>query len=120
MKLNARKFATWLIALLLVSLLYQLVIDGEQVLASSFGVGVLLVGMVFRRSIFRLFHHHVEQAVDRQASKLFAGEPEEREAFDVDAAFANYMANRDDMTPPTSDPVPPAPCRASGFGRKGL
>lgn len=138
MKPNALKFATWLIAMLVVMLLYELASDGESLLASSFGVGVLLVGFVFRRAIFRTVHRVIEGTLTSQAEKIFGvtegpAEPFDaqaaierhlagngREEFDVDAAFDRYMAKR--QAGEVSAPPAPADAPASrpSFGRKGL
>ena len=119
MKLNARKFATWIIAMVIVTLLYQLAGDGEEMLASGFGVGVLVIGMVFRRAIFGALHGGVERVIDTQAEKLFAVREDDGQPFDADAAFANYMANResaDELAAELGTVAPPP----RGFGRKGL
>lgn len=138
MKLNAVKFATGLIALLVVTLLYELASDGESLLASSFGMGVLLVGFVFRKLIFKTVHRVVEGTLTSQAEKVFGvtaepGEPFDAQAaierhlkgsdgeqFDVDAAFDRYMARR--QAGEVSPPPAPSETTASrpAFGRKGL
>lgn len=56
-----------------------------------------------------------------------AGEPSiETAGFDADAAFANYMRNRDTASPPpiatdaVNDDLRPFAPRPGGFGRKGV
>ncbi|WP_265570080.1 hypothetical protein [Sphingomicrobium nitratireducens] len=119
MKLNARKFATSVIALLIVWWLYGLASDGETVLAGGFGASVAMVGFMFRRAIFGVVHRHVESVVDGQAQRLFSAAHDEPEAFDADEAFARYMANRKDEVP--AEPAAPAMGQARArpaFGRK--
>lgn len=94
MKPNARRIATWIIALVLVTLLYQYVSEDSSLLAGGFGAIVLFVGFLFRRTIFRSFHRGVDKVVDKQAEKLFAVGEEQGQPFDADAAFVKYMANR--------------------------
>ncbi len=59
-------------------------------------------------------------------AKLNPGEVSDAPAFDADAAFANYMRNRDtaaatDMPVDTADAIPPPfTPRPGGFGRKAV
>ena len=96
MKINARKFATWLIALAIVMALYSLAGDGETLLASGFGVGILVIGMVFRRAIFGTVHRVVERTVDTQATKLFGEASDPGEPFDFDGAIQRHLEARED------------------------
>ena len=123
MKLNARKFASWLIALVLVTLLFDFAIDGEEALAGGVGIVIVVVALMFRESIFRLFHHHIDKTLEALPAKLAADSGDDRPTFDVDAAFANYLSGRETAEPTVEDPetsVPSVAARARGFGRKGL
>lgn len=138
MRPNALKFATWLIALLIVTLLYELASDGESMLASSFGVGVLVLGLVFRRMIFRSVHRLVEGVLVSQTEKVFgvvhdSGETFDAQAaidrhlarrsngeFDVDAAFDRHMAKKHALKDGTMPSPPEAAEVRPQFGRKGL